>query len=430
MEDHAHLSPDAAFQRGRLLQEQHRLKDAADCYKLAISLDADHAASYIMLALCWAESEETVAQAVDAARRAVSLEPDEGMPHSVLALAINAAAKDGQTTSIKEALSESEQAVALSPEDTFAHAVLARMHLRLRDPAKAENAARTALGLDMENTMAAEALSAALLLQRKDADNRGLVDYQLQRDPENDAAQAAAGWQALMEGDHRKANEHFMEALRLNPMNEGARSGLIESYRARSWFYNAFIRWTHWMNQFTEGKRVAIMIGGFVGYRILSGWLKTVSPFWSYVVAGLWLLLVLWSHLVRGVTTLLVAMDRFARQSLEKREFWEGVVVGGLVLLSLAALFVGPLLGVRFYGLAALILLMAAVANAAAFSNDHHLGRHVYTVVAAVAGLGAFYACFCIFGDLKLPFMVRAGNVSIYGGVALSWLRLLRVLYA
>ena len=300
MSDDLHPSPDAAFARGRLLQNQHRLPDAIACYKQALELDAHHTPSFIMLALCWMQNDDTAPKSIDAARRAVALEPENAFARSVLALALNANAKDGQTTAIKEALQQAEEAVGLDPDSDFSHAVLSRLHLRLRDYPKAEESARAALSLDTENTMAAEVLSAALLLQKKDGDNKHLINYQLQRNAEDDSAHTSAGWQAVMEGDHKKANEHFMEALRLNPMNEAARMGLIESFRARSWPYRQQLRFAHFMNQFTEGRQTAIMIGGFVCYKVLSTWLKTVSPMLAYLVIGAWLLFVLWAHLARG----------------------------------------------------------------------------------------------------------------------------------
>lgn len=430
MSDDFHPSPEAAFQRGHLLQQQHRLTDAIACYRQAISLDAQHTPSYLMLALCWMQEDETAGQAVDAARRAISLEPEDSFGRGVLALALNAKAKDGQTASIKEALVEAEQAVTFDPDSDFAHAVAARIHLRLRDYPKAEESARMALALDTENTMAAEVLSAALLMQKKDADNQQLINYQLQRDPDDDAAHTSAGWQALMQGDHKKANEHFMEALRLNPMNESARMGLIESFRARSWFYRSFIRYCHWMDQFTEGKQNMIMIGGFIGYKVISVYLKTISPFWAYVIIGIWLVFALWSHLARGMSTFFVTMDRFARQALKPREFWEGVVVGGLIMIALAALLSGYAMNVGGYGYVALALLMASVANAAAFTNDHHIGRHLYNVVGAVAGIGALYLAVSIFSNAELPMAELSGVVAIFAGVGVSWLRPFRVMYA
>lgn len=430
MPDDFHPSPEAAFARGRLLQSQHRMQDAIACYKQALELDANHTPSFLMLALCWMNEDDTAPQSVDAARRAVALEPENAFARSVLALALNANAKDGQTAAIKEALQQAEEAVNFDPDSDFSHAVLARLHLRLRDYPKAEASARAALSLDTENTMAAEVLSAALLLQKKDGDNQDLIQYQLQRNAEDDSAHTSAGWLAVMQGEHKKANQHFLEALRLNPMNENARMGLIESFRARSLFYRSYLRFGHWMNQFTEGRQNAIMIGGFIGYRVLSSYLKTVAPFWANVVIGAWLIFALWSHLARGLSTFFVTMDRFARQALKPREYWEGVVVGGLIFLSLASFVLGYAYGEPGASYVALTCLFASVANAAAFTNDHHFGRHVYNIAAAVSGFGALYCGIATFADLSLPFAGLAGVAALLIGVLTTWLRPFRVLYA
>lgn len=423
-------SPEACFARGRILHEQHRLPEAIACYKQALGLDPNHVPSYHMLALCWMQEDETAPQAVDAARRAVGLEPEDPFGRAVLALALNAKAKDGQTPAIKDALEQAKEAVSLDPDSDFSHAVVARLHLRLRDYPAAEEAARKALALDTENTMATEVLSAALLLQKKDGDNASLINYQLQRDPEDDSAHTSAGWLALMSGDHKKANVHFTEALRLNPMNESARMGLVEAFRARSSVYRLQIRFTHFMNQFTEGRQNLIMLAGFVGYRVLSGFSKGISPVLSSIIVGAWLVFALWSHLARGFGSFFLVMDRFARQALKPREYWEGVVVGGLIYLSLAALVCGWVLKTEDSSLAAIILLLAAVANAAAFTNDHHIGRHIYNVAAWVAGLGALYAGLAIFSGWHLPFASMAGLTALGVGIAVSWLRPFRVLYA
>lgn len=424
MSDDFHPSPDAAFARGRLLQSQHRTQDAIACYKQALELDAHHTLSYIMLALCWMQEDDTAPKSIDAAQRAVALEPENPFSRSVLALALNANAKDGQNAAIKAALQQAEEAVNLDPDSDFSHAVLSRLHLRLRDYPKAEASARAALSLDTENTMAAEVLSAALLLQKKDGDNEDLIKYQLERNAEDDSAHTSAGWMAVMKGDHKKANQHFLEALRLNPMNENARLGLIESFRARSWPYRLQLKFAHFMNQFTEGRQTAIMLGGFICYKVVSSYLKTVSPILGAVVIGAWLMFVLWAHLARGLSSAFIVMDRFAREALRPREYWEGVVVGGLIFASISSLVLGFAwhLGAEG-GFAALTCIFAAVVNAAAFTNDHWIGRHVYGVAAALAGVGALYSTLDVFADLHLPFAGEFGSLALLLGVAATWLR-------
>ena len=429
MSDDFHPDPDAAFARGRLLQTQHRIQDAIACYKQALALDAQHTPSYLMLALCWMNEPDTAAQSVDAARRAVALEPENAFARSVLALTLDANAKDGQTSAIKAALQEAEAAVSLDPDSDFSHAVLARLHLRLRDFPQAEAAARAALALDTENTMAAEVLSAALLLQKKDADNEDLIRYQLQRNAEDDSAHTSAGWMAIMRGDHRQANQHFLEALRINPMSENARMGLIESFRARSWPYRMQLKFAHFMNQFTEGRQTAIMLGGFFAYKLLSSYLKTVSPFLAAVVVGAWLLLVLWAHLARGFGSAFMVMDRFARQALRPREYWEGVVVGGLIFAAVSSLVLGYAWSLDEGRFAALACIFAAVVNAAAFTNDHWVGRYVYGVAAALSGLGALWIMVDVFAGSTLPLAGPIGALAILLGVATTWMRGFGVLY-
>lgn len=430
MNEHDAASPATHFARGRLLQSQHRYADAVHSYKQALSLDPQHSGCYVMLALCWLNMGDAEAQhSLDAARRAVGLEPEDAFYRSVLALAMNANAKDGQNDAIRAALEEAKAATALDADSDFSHAVQGSLHLRLRQLPEAEAAARKALELDTENTMAAGVLSAALLLQRKDGDNRSLIDYQLQRNPDDDDAHTSAGWQALMEGDHKRANQHFLEALRLSPMNESARMGLVESYRARSALYRMQLKFAHFMNQFTEGRQTAIMVGGFVAYKVLSASLKNVSPLLSAAVVGVWLVFALWSHLARSFGSFFILFDRFARQALRPREFWEGAVVGGMIvaaLASLLAMLFTPADGTY----PALAFLLAAVALAAAFTNRHHLGRHLYAVAGALAGFGALYAGVDTFFLPALPSADLFGALAILIGVLVSWLRPFRVLYS
>ena len=123
-------------------------------------------------------------------------------------------------------------------------------------------------------------------------------------------------------------------------------------------------------------------------------------------------------------------MDRFAREALRPREYWEGVVVGGLIFASIASLVLGFAwqLGAEG-GFAALVCILAAVVNAAAFTNDHWIGRYVYGTAAALAGAGALYSMVDIFADLHLPFAGEFGSLVILLGAATTWLRGFGVLY-
>ena len=146
-------SPEAAYQRGCLLRSQHRTDDAIRAFKQVLEQHPNHAQSFIQLALCWTEKEDHSAQAVDAARRAVGLEPEDAFARAVLALTLNQAAKDGQKAKIREARTIAVEATRLDPDEEAAHAILASIHLRLEEYPAAESAARRALVADHKMSM-------------------------------------------------------------------------------------------------------------------------------------------------------------------------------------------------------------------------------------------------------------------------------------
>jgi tetratricopeptide (TPR) repeat protein len=418
-----HPTPAGAYDRGCLLRSQRRTDDAINAFQQVLQYAPDHAASLSMLALCWTEKESYSSQAVEAAERAVVTEPEDAFARAVFAITLDNAAQSGQKKKIQHALSVAQKATGLDPDLDLAHAVQAAIHLRLEQRAEAEVAARKALAINPENSMAGEVLSCALLLQSKGADNEELIGAQLRRNPDDDSTHSSAGWQALTTGNHNQANIHFAEALRLNPMNERARLGLIESLRARSAPYRLQIKFASCMNQFTTGKQTAILIGGFIFYKIAYNSVSTVSPILGNVIICLWLVFALWSHLARGLSTFFIVLDRFARRALRPVERWEGLAVGGCLLLALLAVISSLWIDPSHAGNLALIYLFAGICNAAAFTNEHHRGKFAYFGVAALSTFAALYYSISLALPAGLPGAIPVFSLGLFGGVAVSWLR-------
>lgn len=431
---HTDEIPDAmqCLLRARSLMDRSRYPDAAEWLQKGIQADASSATMFTLLAICWMNIDGKERHSVDAARHAVSLEPEDGTAHSVLALTLGNTAKDGQTAVYREALAAAEEAVKLDPDDDFAHTTRARMCLHLQRYPAAEAAARKALELDPEATAAAEVLSACLLHQGKQEDHDALVAYQLQHHAEDDSAHASAGWNALRKGDHRRANTHFLEALRLNPMHEGARLGLVEGYRARSFFYRGLLKFDGWMNQLTAGRQTAFWIGGYVAYRVLYKSLKTSAPWAAAILAACWLLLVFWSSLARGLSSFLMLLDRSARRSLRTLEKWEGVVVGGMTMLALMFL-VASCVSSPGLRVMALGLFLGALPAASAFTNDHYIGKWIYWAVAAFCIGCAFYPVVLILvalaGGPRLPMASAVLMWGIVTAVVFSFVRMFNIGY-
>src|SRR5580658_256855 len=123
----------------------------------------------------------------------------------------------------------------------------------------------------------------------------------LARDPQNASTHASAGWAALQRGERRVAEEHFLEALRLEPGSENARHGLLNSFRARSPFYRAYLAYCFWMQQLSRRTRWAVIIGLIVitnfSRELFTGSMAPVG----YAVSVLYGLFVLWVWVAKGI---------------------------------------------------------------------------------------------------------------------------------
>ena len=419
----------ANYERAQMLFNQHRYADAAEWFQRALQHEPQHGMAMALLALSWIHDEQKHEQAVAAARQGVALEPESSFHHAVLAICVLDSAKLGQDAPCKEALNHAEQAVALDADSDFAWAVKGQALIRLRRWAEAEQAARQALALDTSSGLGAQVLSIALLNQGKDEDLKSLADMQLSENPEDDAAHVTAGFRDLMKGRHREACEHFREALRIDPSNEMARHGLIESFRARSWFYRLFVKFCFFMAQFGRRGSMAIVLGGFILYRIAFASLKTNHPGMAYTLAGLWMVFALWSFLARGIGSALMLTDRFVRMAITSKERWEGLCVGGMVLLALIFLAAGLGWHRLDYIWAALAFALSSVPVASAFTNDHHTGRWLYLALAIVGGGAALLFGLGIVTEVRELTALKIFQTALYTGVGCTWLRMFGVMY-
>ncbi len=427
MSEHSTDNPQALLQRAYLLMNQGRHADAAGWFQQVLAINPNDAQTLSQLALCWSHDPAKYEQAVLVARQAIALAPDTSYHHSVLAVTLIEVAKPGQDGLIREARDAAAKALELDPESALAHSVHGLALLRLHRYKEAEAAARQALALNTSNNLATQVLAMSLLNQRKDGDLKSLVDWQLQENPESVSAHVSAGFQALRQGQHKTACEHFREALRLDPCSDAAREGLIHSFRARSLIYGLYLRFCHFMMRFGRNGSGGIMLAGYFGYRFAFASLKDNHPGIAYTLAGLWLVFALWTFLARGLGSALMLTDRFVRMAIRPKERWEGACVGGMVLLALLCLGFGLLQGRAALVFAALACFLSAIPVASAFSNDHHIGKWVDLGVAVVGGGSALAFLAIVVLHLPVAEAFLLFEIAAYSGVAISWMRMFRI---
>ncbi len=366
--------------RGRQLQRLGRNDDALTAYREALAQDPDNAQVLRLLAYCQLRSERESEQALLTIDRAIELEPNDPDSHVIRALVL---VDRGE---VKPALEAADRAIELEPEAAMGYSVLAQAHMKAQAWAAAETAAKMALAIDPDEEMAATVLAHALFCQGKQLENQVHIGGMLHRDPEDPYTHHAAGLAALQAEEFAKAEEHFLEALRLDPEFEPARDGLLDAFRARSVIYRGYLRYAFFVTRLSPRQRLGFFFGVLILAQVAFRSTAGVLPALTLVLIGVYLLFVVWTHVAGAVGSLIVLGDRSARHALRTRERVKavaaggGVVLGGLVLglglmvnaLSLAAV------GVGFFGMAIPLILFLD------HSGEPRRGRVLYGGLAAL----------------------------------------------
>ncbi len=364
------------FRRGLLLKEQGRYPEAEPFFRDALGQNPRDAASFHHLAGCLFQIAGREAEALPVVDEAIALEPEEAGHHALQAHILCFLERP------KEGLAAAQAAVELEPDNAFCFVAESQALLCLERWAEAERAARCALGLDPENLAAANQLSRALRLQNKMEENREQLVSMLARDPENAYTHANAGWSALQSGNRREAEAHFLESLRLDPESEWAREGLLQSFRARSPFYRAYLSYSFMMQRLSGKARWGIILGLYFGVRfarvLFSG---PYAPI-GLGIGLLYVLFVLWVWVARGVGNFILLLDRFARHALRREERWEAVAVAGSLLLGTALAGTAFLTGPQHLIMSAIALCAASIPLSLVFTNRSVPGRVLFGAVA------------------------------------------------
>jgi tetratricopeptide (TPR) repeat protein len=364
--------------RGLQLKDLGRYADAEKAFREALAQAPNDAFALHHLAACQFHQPDRHRDALQTINNAVAIEPNEVDHHILRAFILCTLDR------AKESLAAANTALQLAPTSDAAFTAVAQAHLQLSHWADAERAARQALALDADNSTAANQLAQALRLQNKLDENAGHLAGMLARDPEDPYTHANAGWTALQQGEHREAEMHFREALRLNPEFDSAREGLLNSFRARSPIYRGYLKYCFAMQRLSSGSRWGVIIGLYLAAKFgsrLQGGL-------GLAIMAIYFLFVLWVWVARPFGNLMLLFDRFARHALRRNEKIEAAIVGGGLCCGVLALAAGMVLSSGLLLIAGIGLVAMSFPLALTFTNESKIGSILFGTVGAVTLLG------------------------------------------
>lgn len=363
------------LQRAALLRERGRHEEAVSFLLAHLANHPEDPWAFIELALNRLEIPGQLAQSLADAKTATGLMPSASYPLSLQARILCKLDKP------KDALPLAESAIEIDPEDGHAWCSKCIALIGLSSWKEAEQCARTALSLDPDDEGASNLLAHTLRIQNRLDESEEESNRRLARNPENAFSFSTSGWTALQRGDIKGAEEKFKEALRIDPELDHAREGLKESFRARSAFFRVFMRWSFFLQKFSENHRTLIIISLLIGFRIARTMAAAVHPLLVVLVILVYYLFVFGSWLSNGLANFFLLRDPIARLSLERSEKVEGITIAFLFFGGLAMLLSGFLLAIPVLTVSGTTFLAAALPASLIFTNPSVKGTVVFSAI-------------------------------------------------
>jgi tetratricopeptide (TPR) repeat protein len=312
------------LERAILLYQQSRPELAEGELRQSLAAEPHDAYAHALLGLCLAQRKKFEDATIET-RQAIHLDPDFPFAHFALAHVLF------DRNRFSEALGPINEAIRLNPEDADQYALLANLHMQGSRWRDALSAAEQGLEFDPEHVGCTNLRAVAMVKLGRKAEAGRTIDAALSKNPDHALTHANQGWTLLSQGQPKRAAEHFREALRLDPQNEWARQGIVEALKAQNFIYALMLKYFLWMGRFSRRGQWGIVIGGYIGNRILvaiAGTNPGLAP-WILPLQILYLGFVLLTWLSYPFFNLLLRVNKFGRLVLSREQTvatnWFGV---------------------------------------------------------------------------------------------------------
>ncbi|MBN2090627.1 tetratricopeptide repeat protein, partial [candidate division KSB1 bacterium] len=373
--------------RAQILLNQSRDDQAEAELRKRLAEQPEDPIAHALLALSL-RGQGKMNEALREARQAVGFAPHLSFVHYVLAEVLH------QNEQYEDAKFAVEEAIRLDPEEADYYGRLSSIFLDLNKWKEAVEAAEQGLAMEPENVTCTNCRAIALIKLGRKIEAGESIETALSHDPENPITHANLGWTLLHQNKPAAAMESFREALRLDPMLEWARRGILHAMKARNPIYRLFLNYLLWMSRLSKGARWGLVIGVYILFRILSGVNRTIpalTPILTPLLI-LYLLFVLLTWTAQPLFNLLLRFNRFGRLVLSREEKmasnWVAFCVAIALLLAFAGVIWGP--GILILGAIGAFLMIIPISGIFyAHSKKSRFFLILYALGMGLAGTGS-----------------------------------------
>ncbi len=319
---------------------------------------------------------------------AISISPDSDYLFYLKALALI------ELDKFRQADESLREAISINPNEAEYFGLRSTLKTDEKQYEEGLEFADRGLELDAENTLCLNARGRALMKLDRSEESFQTLDGALNEDPNNAFTHANFGWSELEKGDHRKALDHFREALRIDPNMEYAQGGMLEAIKSRYWLYRIFLSYAFWMSNMTARYQWGVIIGFYIGFRIVRS-VSNANPELAPILQPVLIILAVIAFstwITNPISNLFLRLNTYGRHLLDDKEKLSSNLVG-LSMLVLIAGFVRYLINDSNTSLAILFLglgLMVPFSVVFASAKQKYL-LPIYSVIMTIVGIGAVY---------------------------------------
>jgi tetratricopeptide (TPR) repeat protein len=318
------------LERAQQLIQLKRYAEAEKELKQVLAADPNQAQALALFAICQSEQGNTK-EASSLIQQAVAKEPDNDYFLYLYAFFLFREEK------YKEAEKLISNAIAFQPHNAEYFGLLALVKMSQREWNAALETANRGLAVDPDNLTCLNARSTSLFKVDKKEEAYITIEKALSKDPENEVTHTNLGWGLLEKGDHRRALEHFREALKIDPDYSFAKAGLVEGLKARYWFYRLFLKYAFWVGNMKAKGQWALILGMYFGVRILRSVANSSPELAVFLtpIIYLYFAFALSTWVITPLSNLFLRLNVYGRYALTEEETESSNFVGISVLIAL-----------------------------------------------------------------------------------------------
>ncbi|NER13430.1 tetratricopeptide repeat protein [Leptobacterium flavescens] len=305
--------------RGTQLFEMGRYENAESFFHKTLQEDPHNWNAKFYLALCYFNTEK-YNEANKLSDALLSENPNE--PHVFYLKSKIAAEKEDFNNAHKFI----DEAISLFPNDADFFGQKAAVFMSEKQYSLSLEYADKGLQINPKNQFCLNLRAQALTKLKRKVEASETVENILYDDPENAMSQTNVGWVALENGDHKKALNHFKEALKLDPNNDYARNGMSTALKARNIVYKWYLKYAFWISNKSDKNQWFFIIGIYLVYRFAVKALSaTGMTFLTVPIIVAYLVFALGGWIMEPLSNMILNFDKYGKYLLDNDEKYSGL---------------------------------------------------------------------------------------------------------